>query len=56
MGIAFTEYDVEKDAERMREFKELGGKGYPLLIIGGDQKMHGFDQAQFQRLYQRQSE
>jgi len=50
-GIAYVEYDVEKLPSRMREFKNLGGTGYPLLLIGDNQKMQGFSEAGFERRY-----
>lgn len=55
-GIPYVEYDVEKKPSRMREFKQLGGKGYPLILIGEDQKMHGFSESHFEQLYKNQSE
>ena len=51
-GISFTEYDVEKLPSRMREFKKLGGTGYPLILIG-DSKIHGFSQASFESRYKK---
>ena len=49
--ISFTEYDVEKLPSRMREFKKLGGTGYPLIIIGGRKKMMGFSVEGFESRY-----
>lgn len=40
-GIAFTEYDVEKDANRRKEYQSLGGRGVPLIVVG-NQTMTGF--------------
>jgi len=53
-GIRFVEYDVEKLPNRMREFKKLGGTGYPLILIGKNQQMHGFSVSGFDRRYNRQ--
>ncbi len=50
-GLAFTEYDVEKNPSHMREFKKLGGTGYPLIMIGNKQKMHGFSIEGFEKRY-----
>ncbi|GGB96885.1 hypothetical protein GCM10011352_23790 [Marinobacterium zhoushanense] len=50
-SIAYTEYDVEKLPRRMREFKKLGGTGYPLILIGQNEKMQGFSVAGFERRY-----
>ena len=41
-GIAFTEYDVEKDGNRRKEYQSLGGRGVPLIVVG-NQTMTGFD-------------
>ena len=48
-GIAYTEYDVEGDIDRRREFYERGGKGTPLIFVRG-QRMEGFDVREFERL------
>ncbi len=40
-GIRFKEYDIEKSDSAHREFKKLGGKGVPLILVG-NQKMSGF--------------
>lgn len=53
-GIRFVEYDVEKLPNRMREFKKLGGTGYPLILIGKNQQMQGFSVSGFDRRYNRQ--
>ncbi|MCH2191448.1 MAG: glutaredoxin family protein [Gammaproteobacteria bacterium] len=34
--IPFTEYDIEKSPEGYAEFKELGGRGVPLMVIDGE--------------------
>ncbi len=52
-GIRFVEYDVEKLPRRMREFKKLGGTGYPLILIGKNQQMQGFSVSGFDRRYSR---
>ncbi|MBN4078526.1 DUF4124 domain-containing protein [Gammaproteobacteria bacterium AH-315-C21] len=50
-GIRFVEYDVEKSASRMRQFKKLGGAGYPLILIGKNQQMQGFSTSGFDQRY-----
>jgi len=40
--IEYVEYDIEKSAERNREHKELGGRGVPLVNVGGT-IIHGYD-------------
>ncbi|QSX38343.1 glutaredoxin family protein [Shewanella sedimentimangrovi] len=52
-GIKYTEYDVEASPRRMREFKQLGGAGYPLILIGDNEKMQGFSIKGFERRYNR---
>jgi glutaredoxin/predicted RNA-binding Zn-ribbon protein involved in translation (DUF1610 family) len=48
-GIAYTEYDVEADIGRRREFYERGGRGTPLIFVRG-QRMEGFDVSEFEKL------
>lgn len=40
-GVAFTEYDVERDPKGKEEFKRLRGRGIPIILVG-DQRMDGF--------------
>lgn len=40
-GVAFTEYDVERDRKGMEEYKRLNGKGVPIILVG-DLRMDGF--------------
>lgn len=40
-GIPFSEYDVEKNRTGRNEFRRLGGRGVPLILVG-EQKMSGF--------------
>lgn len=47
--IAYTDYDVEGDIEKRKEFYARGGKGVPLIFVRG-QRMEGFDQREFERL------
>jgi len=51
-GIPFTKYDVETSAKGRREFKQLGGTGVPVILVGG-RRMNGFAVENFERLYQR---
>ena len=41
-GIAYDEIDIEANENNRREFKEAGGGGVPLIIVG-DKAMRGFD-------------
>lgn len=49
-GIAYTEYDIEKDASANARHKALGGRGVPLILVDG-RKMSGFSEAGFAKLY-----
>lgn len=40
-GIPYVAYDIEKDSAAKQRYKELGGRGVPLIIIGSN-KMSGF--------------
>lgn len=40
-GISFVAYDIEKDSSANQRYKELGGRGVPLIIIGAN-RMSGF--------------
>ncbi|HEY5682646.1 MAG TPA: glutaredoxin domain-containing protein [Sulfuricaulis sp.] len=40
-GIYFSEYDVEKSDIGRQEYKRLGGKGVPIILVG-KQRMDGF--------------
>ena len=42
-GIAYVEYDIEKSAAVNAEFKRLGGRGVPLILVGKE-KMSGFSE------------
>ena len=48
-GIRYTEVDVEKSPEGERRFKELGGKGVP-LIVAGNKVMRGFSAERFETM------
>ena len=51
-NIAFREYDIESSRSAHRRFKQLGGNGVPLIVVGKN-KMSGFSVARFESLYQR---
>ena len=48
-GIAYTEHDIEKSAGAKAEFRRLGGRGVPLILVGGE-KMSGFSELGFESL------
>ena len=41
-GIAFREFDIEKDAEARKAYEALGGRGIPLIEVNGT-LIRGFD-------------
>ncbi|MEL7448800.1 MAG: glutaredoxin family protein [Pseudomonadota bacterium] len=49
-GIAFREYDVERSSKGRRDFRRLRAAGVPVILVGG-QRLNGFHQAAFDRLY-----
>jgi glutaredoxin len=51
-GIAYIEHDVEKSASANAEFKRLGGRGVPLIVVGRE-KMSGFSEQAFEHLMAR---
>ena len=51
-GIPFVEHDIEKSAATNAEFKRLGGRGVPLILVGGE-KMSGFSEEGFEALRSR---
>ena len=51
-GTAYLEHDIEKSADARAEFKRLGGRGVPLILVG-DLKMAGFSELAFESAYTR---
>ena len=49
-GIAFTEFDVENSARGKREFKRLGGRGVPVILVG-KKRLNGFNRTAFESIY-----
>lgn len=41
-GIPYVAYDVESDPQAKKRFDELGGRGYPLILVGNN-KFYGSD-------------
>jgi len=48
--IRYTEKNIEKSKIAKMEFKKLGGKGVPMILVG-KKKTSGFSQAGFERIY-----
>lgn len=53
-GIAYVEHDIEKSASAHAEFKRLGGRGVPLILVGRE-KMSGFSEQGFEDMLARAS-
>jgi glutaredoxin len=49
-GIRYMEYDVENSTRGKAEFRKLGGKGVPVILVG-KQRMNGFSVDGFEKLY-----
>ncbi|MCK0154388.1 glutaredoxin family protein [Alcanivorax sp. S6407] len=50
-GIPYTEYDVETSQQGKQGFRQLNGKGVPIILVG-NRRMNGFTVSGFERLYQ----
>jgi mycoredoxin len=35
-NISYYEYDIEKSSEGREQYKRLGGRGVPVILIGGE--------------------
>jgi glutaredoxin len=51
-NTAYVEHDIEKSADAHAEFKRLGGRGVPLILVGGE-KLRGFNELAFEAAYAR---
>lgn len=48
--LAYKEHDIEKDRFAKRQYDRIGGRGVPVILVG-DQRLNGFSQDSFDRLY-----
>jgi len=44
-NIAYYEYDIESSSEGNQQYRSLGGKGVPVLVVKGE-VVHGFRPAE----------
>jgi glutaredoxin len=51
-NTAYVEHDIEKSVDAHAEFKRLGGRGVPLILVG-DEKLRGFSELAFESAYAR---
>jgi glutaredoxin len=49
-GIAFTDYDVETSDKGRQDYRRMGARGVPVILVG-DQRMMGFSESAFASLY-----
>lgn len=49
-GIDFEEYDVETSEKGKRDFKELNGKGVPIILVG-EKRLNGFSKSAFNAIH-----
>lgn len=49
-NIPFKEYDVERSRKGKSDFRRLGGRGVPVILVGS-KRMNGFSVAGFNRIY-----
>ena len=49
-GFAFVEYDIEKDRFARAKYRQYGGKGVPLLVMG-NKTLRGFTATRYDRFF-----
>lgn len=49
-GIQYKEMNIEEDGIAQRQYKKLGGKGVPVILVG-DKRMNGFSEEGFEKIY-----
>lgn len=49
-GIAYREYDIEKNKRAKAAYDRIGGRGVPVILVG-NKRMNGFSVAGFKRIY-----
>jgi glutaredoxin len=50
--IPFREYDIETSPKGRRDYRRLGARGVPVILVG-KQRLDGFNPASFERIYRR---
>jgi glutaredoxin len=48
--VPYTEYDVEKSSKGKRDYRKLGAKGVPVILVG-DKRLNGFSEESFKTIY-----
>lgn len=49
-GIRYKEYDIENSEKGKRDYKKLGAKGIPVILVG-KKRLNGFSEDSFKRIY-----
>jgi glutaredoxin len=49
-GIRYKEYDIEHSEKGKRDYKKLGAKGIPVILVG-KKRLNGFSERSFKRIY-----
>lgn len=50
--IPYKYYDVETSEKGKRDFKKLGGKGVPVILVG-TRRLNGFSESAFEKIHKR---
>lgn len=53
-GIAYAEHDIDRSPAAQAQFKRLGGRGVPLILVGGE-RVDGFNELAFEFAWQKAS-
>lgn len=49
-NVNYSEYDIDTSSKGKRDFKRMGGKGVPIILVG-EKRLNGFSQATFETIY-----
>jgi len=49
-NIPYKDYDIEKSSKGKKDYKKLGAKGVPVILVG-KKRLNGFSAATFERIY-----
>ncbi|MCZ6805302.1 MAG: glutaredoxin domain-containing protein [Proteobacteria bacterium] len=49
-NIKYKEYDIDRSSKGKKDFKKLGAKGVPVILVG-DKRLNGFSAASFESIY-----
>ncbi len=48
-AISYIEYDIEASAQSLERYRDLNGRGVPLILVG-DKRLQGFSLQSFEEL------